>query len=84
MFLKHSNFSENYVMGAMVVAGISWSEIFIRIYFTDLDVVLDVCAGFRDSLIIVMSNGFSIGGFIALLLNLLLPFDQNDAHGDQT
>jgi uracil-xanthine permease len=40
--------------------------------------------GFRDSLIIVMSNGFSIGGFIALILNLILPFDQNDGHGDQT
>lgn len=40
--------------------------------------------GFRDSLIIVISNGFSIGGFIALFLNLILPFDRNDAHGDQT
>lgn len=35
--------------------------------------------GFRDSIIIVMSNGFSIGGFIAVFLNLILPFDRNDA-----
>ncbi|KAG0631559.1 hypothetical protein M758_1G262300 [Ceratodon purpureus] len=36
--------------------------------------------GFRDSIIIVMSNGFSIGGFIAVFLNLILPFDQSDTH----
>ena len=38
-----------------------------------------VCAGFRDSIIIIMSNGFSIGGIIALVLNLILPFDKHDA-----
>jgi hypothetical protein len=32
-------------------------------------------AGFRDSLIIVLSNGFSTGGFIAVFLNLAIPFD---------
>ncbi|KAH8939363.1 hypothetical protein BDL97_15G033700 [Sphagnum fallax] len=31
--------------------------------------------GFRDSLIIVLSNGFSTGGFIAVFLNLAIPFD---------
>jgi len=36
--------------------------------------------GFRDSIIIVMSNGFSIGGFIAVFLNLVLPFDQATPH----
>lgn len=36
--------------------------------------------GFRDSLIIVLTNGFSIGGLIAMVLNLLLPFDKDDAH----
>lgn len=40
--------------------------------------------GFRDALILLLSNGFSVGGFTALLLNLLLPFDKeleaNDSH----
>jgi uracil-xanthine permease len=36
--------------------------------------------GFRDSIIIVMSNGFSLGGFTAVILNLLLPFDRADTH----
>jgi xanthine/uracil permease len=39
-----------------------------------------LCAGFRDSIIIVMSNGFSLGGFTAVILNLLLPFDRADTH----
>lgn len=39
-----------------------------------------MCLGFRDSLIIVLTNGFSIGGLIAMVLNLLLPFDKDDAH----
>jgi hypothetical protein len=41
-------------------------------------------AGFRDSLIIVLSNGFSTGGFIAVFLNLAIPFDSTTKpdHGD--
>eukprot|EP00897_Mesotaenium_endlicherianum_P000924 jgi/Mesen1/10832/ME000093S10348 len=35
--------------------------------------------GFRDAIIIVLSTGFSIGGFIALILNLILPYDTEDA-----
>eukprot|EP00271_Cylindrocystis_brebissonii_P023449 TRINITY_DN9731_c0_g1_i1.p1 TRINITY_DN9731_c0_g1~~TRINITY_DN9731_c0_g1_i1.p1 ORF type:complete len:633 (+),score=99.93 TRINITY_DN9731_c0_g1_i1:213-2111(+) len=31
--------------------------------------------GFRDALIIVLSTGFSIGGFTALVLNLVIPYD---------
>lgn len=34
--------------------------------------------GFRDALIIVMGTGFSIGGFTALLLNLIVPHDLDD------
>eukprot|EP00850_Spirogloea_muscicola_P010979 SM000066S20454 [mRNA] locus=s66:480443:485518:- [translate_table: standard] len=34
--------------------------------------------GFRDALIIVLSTGFSIGGFMALILNLILPHDLSD------
>jgi xanthine/uracil permease len=34
--------------------------------------------GFRDALIIVLSTGFSIGGFIAVVLNLILPHDLDD------
>lgn len=37
-----------------------------------------VCPGFRDALIIVLTTGFSIGGFTALILNLILPFDADD------
>ncbi|CAM6116353.1 unnamed protein product [Calypogeia fissa] len=32
--------------------------------------------GLRDALIIMLSNGFSIGGLIALFLNLILPKDK--------
>jgi uracil-xanthine permease len=35
-------------------------------------------AGFRDAIIILLSNGFSIGGLIALSLNLLLPIDRDE------
>eukprot|EP00270_Netrium_digitus_P004320 TRINITY_DN15358_c0_g1_i1.p1 TRINITY_DN15358_c0_g1~~TRINITY_DN15358_c0_g1_i1.p1 ORF type:complete len:618 (+),score=92.71 TRINITY_DN15358_c0_g1_i1:80-1933(+) len=34
--------------------------------------------GFRDALIIVASNGFSIGGFMAVVLNLIIPHDLDD------
>lgn len=34
--------------------------------------------GFRDSIIIIIaSNGFSMGGFLALFLNLCLPYDKS-------
>lgn len=31
--------------------------------------------GFRDSIILFISNGFSVGGFTAFLLNLIVPFE---------
>eukprot|EP00270_Netrium_digitus_P013892 TRINITY_DN4665_c0_g1_i1.p1 TRINITY_DN4665_c0_g1~~TRINITY_DN4665_c0_g1_i1.p1 ORF type:complete len:627 (+),score=101.00 TRINITY_DN4665_c0_g1_i1:206-1882(+) len=34
--------------------------------------------GFRDALIIVLSTGFSIGGFTCVILNLILPRDKDD------
>ncbi|KAH9304470.1 hypothetical protein KI387_008874 [Taxus chinensis] len=34
--------------------------------------------GFRDAIILVLSNGFSVGGLLALVLNLILPFDDDE------
>uniref|UniRef100_A0A0D6QX84 Xanthine/uracil permease n=1 Tax=Araucaria cunninghamii TaxID=56994 RepID=A0A0D6QX84_ARACU len=34
--------------------------------------------GFRDAIILVLSNGFSVGGLLALVLNLVLPFDDDE------
>lgn len=31
--------------------------------------------GFRDAVILILSNGFSVGGLLALILNLILPLD---------
>lgn len=31
--------------------------------------------GFRDAIILILSNGYSVGGLLALILNLILPFD---------
>ncbi|MCO5603726.1 hypothetical protein L7F22_057877 [Adiantum nelumboides] len=41
--------------------------------------------GFRDSIILFISNGFSIGGFTAFILNLILPFEEtdNEKHASQ-
>jgi xanthine/uracil permease len=39
--------------------------------------------GFRDALIIVLSTGFSIGGFIALFMNLILPHDLDDVDSEK-
>jgi xanthine/uracil permease len=36
------------------------------------------CAGLRDAVILFISNGFSLGGFIAFVLNLILPFETSD------
>ena len=35
--------------------------------------------GLRDALVLFISNGFSMGGFTAFALNLLLPFETEDA-----
>eukprot|EP01018_Ginkgo_biloba_P006875 Gb_03543 [translate_table: standard] len=34
--------------------------------------------GFRDAIILILSNGFSVGGLMALVLNLILPYDHDD------
>lgn len=34
--------------------------------------------GFRDAIILILSNGFSVGGLLALTLNLILPFDNDE------
>lgn len=34
--------------------------------------------GFRDAIILILTNGFSVGGLLALILNLVLPFDNDE------
>ncbi|KAH7289966.1 hypothetical protein KP509_30G026100 [Ceratopteris richardii] len=34
--------------------------------------------GFRDALVLFISNGFSVGGFTAFALNLILPYEESD------
>lgn len=34
--------------------------------------------GFRDAVILILSNGFSVGGLLALILNLILPFENDE------
>lgn len=36
--------------------------------------------GFRDAVILFISNGFSVGGFTAFVLNLILPSEKNEDH----
>eukprot|EP00250_Pteridium_aquilinum_P005918 c15934_g1_i1 orf=83-2062(+) len=35
--------------------------------------------GFRDALVLFISNGFSVGGFTAFVLNLILPLEEADS-----
>jgi len=34
--------------------------------------------GFRDAIIIVLSTGFSIGGFLCIILNFVIPYGEED------
>jgi xanthine/uracil permease len=34
--------------------------------------------GFGDAIILILTNGFSVGGLLALILNLVLPFDNDE------
>jgi xanthine/uracil permease len=34
--------------------------------------------GFRDAIIIVLSTGFSIGGFLCIVLNFVIPYGEED------
>ncbi|MCO5600241.1 hypothetical protein L7F22_054351 [Adiantum nelumboides] len=38
--------------------------------------------GFRDALVLFISNGFSVGGFTAFALNLILPLEEADNDGN--
>lgn len=37
-----------------------------------------LCAGFRDAIIIVLGTGFSIGGFLCIILNFIIPYGEED------